>query len=45
MMKLYTEKSPLLEQPKKETIQFLLSYSRSLKVVKAKSKTFELHLN
>lgn len=46
MMKLYTEKSPSKkEQPKQETIQFLLNYSRSLKVIKAKSKTFELHLN
>ena len=44
-MKLYTEKSPAKEHPKQETIQFLLNYSKSLKVMKAKSKTFELHLN
>lgn len=45
MMKLYTEKSSFKEQPKQETVQFLLNYSKALRIVKAKSKTFELHLN
>lgn len=45
MMKLYTEKYPSKEQPKQETIQFLLNYSKALRIVKTESKTFELHLN
>jgi len=44
-MKLYTEKSSFKKHPKQETIQFLLNYSKSMKVLKAKSKFFELHLN
>ncbi len=45
MMKIYTEKSSETKQPKQETIQFLLNYSKTLKIVKAKGKAFELHLN
>ena len=47
MMKFYTENAfPQRMQPKKETIQFLLNYSKSLKVVKTKTNYFiELYLN
>ena len=47
MMQLYSKKSSHLEkQPKKETIQFLIDFSKSLKIVKTESKTFiELNLN
>ena len=46
MMKLYTRKTPFLEQPKQETIQYLLNYSKQLKVVKTnKNENIELHLN
>ncbi|MFT4577144.1 MAG: hypothetical protein ACI9SI_002086 [Polaribacter sp.] len=46
-MQLYSKKSPeFREQPKKETIQFLVNFSQSLKVVKTKSAHFiELNLN
>ncbi len=45
-MKLYTEKSSEKKQPKKETIQFLLNYSKALKVIKTESNNYiELHLN
>ncbi len=45
-MKLYTEKSSFKKQPKKETIQLLLNYSRALKIVNTKSnRHIELHLN
>lgn len=45
MMKLYIEKSSEKKQPKKETIQFLLGYSKSLKVIKSENKTYEFRLN
>jgi hypothetical protein len=47
MMQLYSKKSSdLREQPKKETIQFLVNFSKSLKVIKTKSDHFiELNLN
>lgn len=45
MMKIYTEKPSETKQPKQETIQFLLNYSKTLKIIRAKGKTFELHLN
>lgn len=47
MMQLYSKKSSdLREQPKKETIQFLINFSKSLKVIKTKSDHFiELNLN
>ena len=46
-MKLYSKGAFLKEmQPKHETIQFLLNYSKSLKVVKTKTNYFiELYLN
>ncbi len=47
MMKLYTKSTFNRRlEPKKETIQFLLDYSKSFKVVKTKSNYFiKLHLN
>jgi len=47
MMKLYTESAfDNRLKPKKETIQFLLNYSKSFKVVKTKTNYFiKLHLN
>lgn len=46
MMKLYTKKPSLEEQPRKEVIQYLLSYSKQLKVLKTNKKQhIELHLN
>ena len=46
-MQLYSKKSPeFREQPRKETIQFLVNFSKSLKVIKTKSDIFiELNLN
>ena len=46
MMKLYSEKSPIMEQPSNETIQYLLNYSQQLRVVKTNKNVYiELHLN
>jgi len=46
MMKLYSEKVLLMEQPKPEIIQYLLNYSKQLRVVKTnKNNYIELHLN
>lgn len=47
MMQLYSEKSSDFQMnPKKETVQFLLDFSKSLTIVKTKSKSFiELNLN
>lgn len=47
MMKLYTKNTfDNLLQPKKETIQFLLDYSKSIKIIKTKTNNFiKLHLN
>ncbi len=47
MMQLYSKKlSAKQMQPQKETIQFLINFSKSLAVVKTKSKDFiELNLN
>ncbi|SNR34320.1 hypothetical protein SAMN06265371_101513 [Lutibacter agarilyticus] len=46
MMKLYTEKTSCEEQPRKEIIQYLLNYSKQLRVVKTNQNcTIELHLN
>lgn len=46
MMKLYSKKSPNLEQPKNEIIQYLINYSKQLRVVKTnKNDYIELHLN
>ena len=46
-MQLYTKKpSEIQMQPTKETVQFLINFSKSLRIVKIKSKTFiELNLN
>ena len=45
-MKLYTEKPSFKKQPRQETIQLLLNYSKTLKIVNTKSnKHIELHLN
>ncbi|SEE48193.1 hypothetical protein SAMN05444353_1906 [Polaribacter dokdonensis DSW-5] len=47
MMQLYSRKSSEKQmQPKKETVQFLINFSKSLTIVKTKSKDFiELNLN
>lgn len=48
MIQLYSKKSSnnIKMQPKKETVQFLINYSKSLTIVKIKSKDFiELNLN
>jgi hypothetical protein len=46
MMKIYTEKSSFKKQPKQETVQFLLDYSKAMKVIKTESNNYiELHLN
>ncbi len=46
-MQLYSKKSlECREQPRKETIQFLVNFSKSLKVIKTKSDfVIELNLN
>lgn len=45
-MKLYFEKSPTKEQPRPEIIQYLINYSKQLRVVKTnKNEYIELHLN
>ena len=47
MIRLYSKRNPNFKmEPSKETIQFLLNFSRSLKVVKSKSNNYiELNLN
>ncbi len=47
MMQLYSKKSSeFRKQPKKETIQFLINFSKSLKIIKTKSDfVIELNLN
>jgi len=46
MMKLYFKKSPRMEQPRNEIIQYLLDYSKQMRVVKTnKNEYIELHLN
>jgi len=46
-MQLYSKKSPEIPvQPKKETVQFLINFSKSFTFVKSKSKNYiELNLN
>ncbi len=46
-MKLYTNRAfDQQMQPKQETVQFILNYSKSIKVVKTKTNYFiKLHLN
>jgi hypothetical protein len=47
MKQLYTKKSSdFQEQPKQETVQFLINFSKSLSIVKTKSNfLIELNLN
>lgn len=47
MIKLYSQNSSNFKmEPTKETIQFLLDFSKSLKIIKSKSNVFmELNLN
>ncbi|REE81928.1 hypothetical protein BX611_1470 [Lutibacter oceani] len=46
MMKLYTKKSLSKEQPRPEIIQYLLNYSKQMRVIKTnKNDYIELHLN
>jgi heme-binding NEAT domain protein len=47
MMQLYSKKPfDFQMQPKQETVQFLINFSKSLTIVKTKSKNFiELNLN
>ncbi len=45
MMKLYTQKTPEKEQPRPETIQYLLNYSKQMRVIKTNKNYIELHLN
>lgn len=46
MMKLYSQKSPTMEQPRPEIIQYLIDYSKQLRVVRTnKNEYIELHLN
>lgn len=47
MAKLYSEKKLAATEmlPKKETVDFLLSYSKALKVVKTKNGNFETIAN
>ncbi|CAI8162853.1 MAG: Uncharacterised protein [Polaribacter sp. SA4-10] len=47
MMKLYSKKSfDLQMQPKQETVQFLINFSKSFILIERKSKDFiELNLN
>ncbi len=45
-MQVYSKKDSVKKQLKKETIQFLLAFSKSLKVVRTKSNAVvELNLN
>jgi hypothetical protein len=46
-MQLYTKKTSETQmQPKQETVQFLINFSKSLTIVKTKSKNLiELNLN
>jgi len=47
MTQLYSKKSSdFRKQPKKETIQFLINFSKSVKIIKTKSDfVIELNLN
>ena len=46
-MQIYSRKSSEIQmQPKQETVQFLINFSKSLTIVKTKSEDFiELNLN
>jgi hypothetical protein len=47
MAKLYTQETPKKQnlQPKKETVDFILNYSKALSVINCKNEKFELLLN
>ena len=47
MEKIYTKKSDncKLIKARPETVQFLLNYSKSLKITKVKDVAFETHVN
>lgn len=47
MAKLYSKKTLATTKmlPKKETIQFLLNYSKALKIIKIGNKNFEIIAN
>ncbi len=47
MAKLYTKKTSRFSKimPKKETVNFILSYSRDLKIIKVDGKKIELVTN
>jgi len=47
MPKLYTQRSEKMNklQPKKETINFILNYSKALHVMKTRNMLIELHQN
>ncbi len=46
MMKLYSENASVKEQPKQKTVQYLLNYSKQLRIVKTNKKQYiELQLN
>ncbi|WP_157961107.1 hypothetical protein [Lutibacter citreus] len=46
MMKLYSKQASNMEQPGNEIIQYLIDYSKQLRVVKTnKNDYIELHLN
>ena len=47
MAKIYSKKTLATNQmkPKKETISFLLNYSKALKIVKIEDKVFEIIVN
>jgi len=45
MMKLYTPKSPTMEQPRPETIQYLINYSKQMRIVKTNKNFIEIELN
>jgi hypothetical protein len=45
MMKLYTPKSPTMEQPRPETIQYLINYSKQMRIVKTNKNFIEFELN
>jgi len=46
MMQFYTEKTRENEQPNQEIIQYLINYSKELRIVKTnENHCIELHLN
>lgn len=47
MANLYTQETPKQKnlQPKKETIDFILNYSKALSVINGKNKKFALFIN